>query len=143
LLLDRYEYTRDEAFLREEVLPVARSVLDYFDTRFSRDEKGALVIAPTQALETHWHDVVDDAPSVAGLHAVLARLRALPSSSEDGAKWNRLAAALPPVPIAEEKGARFLSAAARFDPSYQNGQNGSTPCSRSGCSASERVGSAA
>jgi hypothetical protein len=123
LMLDRWDYTRDEAFLRGELLPMARAVLEYFDSRFARDGSGKLVLDPTQALETHWHHVVADAPTVAGLHAVLARLRALPdrsASAEDRALWNRLAAALPPVPIAEAGGVRCLSAAASFDPSYQN-----------------------
>jgi hypothetical protein len=123
LMLDRYEYTREEKFLQEEVLPLARAVIDYFDTRFSRDERGKLAISPTQALETHWHDVVDDAPSVAGLHAVLARLSALPASvasEDDRARWKKLEAELPPVPTAEENGVRFLSAAGRFEASYQN-----------------------
>ena len=123
LMLDRYEYTGDPTFLRERALPLARAVLAWFDTRFGRDEAGRLVISPTQALETHWNSVVDDAPSVAGLHGVLARLRALPegaTTAEERAAWAKLEAELPSVPVAEEKGARFLAAAAKFDPSYQN-----------------------
>lgn len=121
LMLDRFDYTQDEAFLRREVLPMAESVLAYFDSRFLRD--GKLVLQPTQALETHWNAVVDDAPTVAGLHDVLARLRALrPGLAGAGevALWDRLAAALPAIPTVEDEGVRFLSPARSYEPSRQN-----------------------
>lgn len=123
LMLDYWDYTRDEAFARQRVVPMAAAVLEYFDSRFSRDAAGKLRITPTQALETHWYDVVNDMPTVAGLHAVLARLKALPpdvGSASDRELWNRLAATLPAIPTREEGGVRMLAAAETFKPTRQN-----------------------
>lgn len=123
LMLLRTAYTGDDAFARDQLLPMAREVLTYFDTRFPRDESGILSITPTQALETHWHGVVNDMPCVAGLRSVLPRLLALPevwTSAEDRALWQRLSAALPPLPVREVEGARLFSPAERYDPSRQN-----------------------
>ncbi|GMU81629.1 MAG: hypothetical protein AMXMBFR47_15000 [Planctomycetota bacterium] len=123
LMLDYWDYTHDRDFLKRRLLPMARSVLDYFDSRFARDAAGKLIISPTQALETHWHKVVNDAPCVAGLHDVLGRLRKLPAdavAADDRAFWTRLSDALPPIPTIEKNGVRMLAAAERFDPGQQN-----------------------
>ncbi len=123
LMLDDYAYTGDEGFAREELVPMASAVLAYFDSRFQRDARGKLVIRPTQALETHWHDVVNDAPAVAGLIDVGTRLSALPStlgSTAERALWRRVRDAAPDLPGAEQDGVRVLTAAEQFDPSRQN-----------------------
>lgn len=123
LMLQRDAYARSYPFARDHLLPMAREVLKYFDTRFPRDERGILRITPTQALETHWHGVVDDMPCVAGLHAVLPRLRALPEpwlTDADRALYDRLLAALPPLPVREQDGARLFAPAGAYDPSRQN-----------------------
>ncbi len=123
LMLDHFDYTGDGAFVRERVVPLARDVIAYFDSRFGRDERGALRITPTQALETHWYGVIDDMPSVAGLRAITARLLALPEGllgASDRERWTTFANALPPLPLREVDGAMRLVAAAEFDPSRQN-----------------------
>ncbi len=123
LMLDYDAYTGDEAFRRDELLPMARAVLRYYDTRFSRDERGRLVIQPTQAVETYWHDVVNDMPSVAGLHAVLDGLLALPADAtpqDDRALWQRLKQALPGIPLRKDGDVEYLAAAERFDPQRSN-----------------------
>lgn len=123
LMLQRDAYARSYPFARDHLLPMAREVLKYFDSRFPRDEQGVLHITPTQALETHWHGVVNDMPCVAGLHSVLPRLQALPDAwltDEDRALFARLTAALPPLPVREADGARLLAPAQQYDPSRQN-----------------------
>ena len=82
LMLDCYDYTNDETFLKNEVLPMADSVLRYFDTRFKKDGQGKVVIDPAQALESYWHGVVNDAPTVAGLLNITRRLCA-PATTSD------------------------------------------------------------
>ncbi|MCC6125553.1 MAG: hypothetical protein IT426_11365 [Pirellulales bacterium] len=106
LMLDRWDYTVDEKFLREEALPMAESVLRYFDARFRKDDRGKIVLDPTQAVETYAYDVINDAPTVAGLVAITARLRALPeklTSPEQRAFFAKMKAACPAVPVEEEK----------------------------------------
>ncbi|MBM3978172.1 MAG: hypothetical protein FJ299_14445 [Planctomycetes bacterium] len=123
LMLDRHAHAPDAAFVGERVVPLARDVLAYFDSRFARDEHGVLVISPTQALETHWHGVVNDMPCVAGLRDVCARLLALPASigtAEDRALWRRMLDAAPPLPLEQRDGRTRLAPAERYDPSRQN-----------------------
>ncbi|TAH38580.1 MAG: LamG domain-containing protein [Planctomycetota bacterium] len=114
LMLDYQDYAGDDEFLQRELLPMAEPVLRYFESRFLKE--GRLVVQPTQALETHWYEVINDMPSVAGLHAVLPRLLA----REPRAEWQRLLAALPPLPVVERDGARVLAAAERFQATRQN-----------------------
>ena len=104
LMLDRWDYTDDEAFLKEQVLPMAESVLAYFDTRFKRDANGKIVLSPTQAVETVVVDVINDAPTTAGLNNITSRLCALPERLVDcrqRAFFAKMKAACPAVPVEE------------------------------------------
>src|SRR5258708_33670027 len=98
-MLDRQDYAEEAAFRQQHLLPMADAVLAYFSSRFLHD--GVLRLSPTQAIETHWYKVEDDMPTLAGLHAVLRRLLALPPEvvgAERAAAWSQLQAALPPLP---------------------------------------------
>jgi hypothetical protein len=126
LMLDCYERTLDAKFLADEIVPMAREVLRYFDTRFQRDANGKLVISPTQAVETYWFDVVNDTPTVAGLQDVLARLLALPKDAVSAAErefWAKMKAAAPPVPVRTEEGKSFVLPAEKFNPKRNNCEN--------------------
>lgn len=126
LMLDQYAYTQDQAFASNELAPTASSVLRYFDTRFKRDANGKLVISPTQALETHWHNVINDMPCVAGLHDITARLLALPAaigSDEDRELWRRIQEALPPIPTREVAGVALYAPAEAYKPERSNVEN--------------------
>jgi len=104
LMLDRWDYTGDAAFLRDELLPMAMAVLRYFDTRF-RKEQGRIVIDPTQAVETYRTGVLDDMPVVAGLRAITSLLCELPEppTTEDERRFfERMRDACPPVPLEEK-----------------------------------------
>jgi hypothetical protein len=123
LQLDRYAYAPDPRFARDRLVPLARDVLAYFDSRFARDAHGKLRITPTQALETHWHGVENDMPCVAGLRDVCARLLALPEecgTRADRALWRRLLDAAPELPLETIDGRTRLAPAERYDPSRQN-----------------------
>jgi len=126
LMIEYYEHTLDEAFLEKQLLPMARDVLEFYDTRFARDRAGRLVIRPTQAVETYWYGVVNDTPSVAGLRAVTDRLLAIRSTKVPAAErefWRKVYAATPPLPIRAEAGARRILPAERFDPKRSNVEN--------------------
>ncbi len=123
LLLDRHDFERDDAFFTREVLPVAEPVLAWFANAYPRAADGTLRITPTQALETHWHGVENDLPTVAGLHWCLARLRQqagqlVPEPLRE--RWAALEKSLPAVPTREVDGVRMLAPAAKYDPSRQN-----------------------
>lgn len=119
LMLDYYEHTQDEEFLQQELAPMATAVLRYYDSRFPRDPRGRLVISPTQALETYWDDVVNDAPSVAGLADVTERLVRLPAAESDLALWRRMHAAAPPLSVAAGR----IQPAEKFAPRRRNVEN--------------------
>lgn len=110
MMLDDYAYTRDAEFARTVGIPYAESAMSFFETRFGRDAKGRIRVFPTHVLETYWNNVVNDTPSVAGMHYVVSRLLALPeglSTPEQRARWKRWAAMLPPVPMCDYKGKRM------------------------------------
>ncbi len=126
LMLDCHERTLDAKFLDDELVPMAREVLRYFDTRFHRDANGKFFISPTQAVETYWFDVVNDTPTVAGLQAVLDRLLALPKDTVPAADrelWAKMKAAAPPLPVRSEDGKSFVPPAEKFSPKRSNCEN--------------------
>jgi hypothetical protein len=117
LMLDRYDYTLDEQFLVERAIPIANESLRYFDSRFKRDEAGKLLISPTQAVETYWYEVVNDAPTVAGVRAVCDQLLALPAkfgTPQERALWTRMKAAAPTLPTWDVMGKRAAAPAEKF-----------------------------
>lgn len=130
LMLDRWDYTEDEAFLKSRVLPMAESVLQYFDTRFRKDANGRIVLSPTQSLETYWGGVTNDMPTVAGLTEVTARLCGLRdtlTTSRQGAFFARMKRACPAVPMedVQEDGStvRKLAPAQEYEPKRSNCEN--------------------
>ncbi|HUT24899.1 MAG TPA: DUF5703 domain-containing protein [Sumerlaeia bacterium] len=116
MMLDYYDYTRDESFLRETALPAAHEVLTFFDQRYRTDEAGKLLMHPSQACETWW-DCTNPMPELAGLHAVVDRLTSLPerlTPADQRAFWSALKKKLPDLPTREVDGKRMLAPAAKF-----------------------------
>ena len=116
MMLDYYEYTLDETFLREMTLPTAREILTFFDQHYKTDGNGKLVMYPSQALETYWEST-NPMPEVAGLHAVVNRLLLLPEKNttvEQREFWSKLKKKLPDLPIHTLDGKTMLAPAAKF-----------------------------
>lgn len=127
LMLDRWDYSRDEKFLKERVLPMAESVLKYFDTRFKKDAQGKIVLDPTQVVETYWEGVINDTPTVAGLIEVTDRLTRLPEklvSPERRAFFTRMQAATPALPLETTPAGRQIAPAEKYVPKISNVENG-------------------
>lgn len=127
LMLDRWDYTRDEAFLKRRVLPMAEQVLRYFDTRFKKDASGKIILDPTQVVETYWEGVINDMPSTAGLIAIASRLTALPSSLTSSSQkqfFNHMRAACPQIPIETRNGRKMLAPAQKYLEKVSNVENG-------------------
>ena len=130
LMLDRWDYTGDEAFLQSQVLPMAESVLKYFDTRFRKGADGKIFLSPTQSVETYWTGVTNDMPTTAGLTCITDRLCKLPerlTTPEQRAFFSKIHAACPAVPTEEVthegKKTRMLSPAATYDKKRSNCEN--------------------
>ena len=101
MMLDDFTYTEDKKFLQAIAIPYCDRSLLFFETRFKRDGNGKIRIFPTHGLETYWDDVVNDTPTVAGLHYVIKRLLQLPTSvstSSQRSNWLRIQNLLPEIP---------------------------------------------
>jgi hypothetical protein len=101
MMLDYWAYTQDKQFLRTQALPMATTVLTYFDQRYKRNPAGKIVLDPTQALET-FRTAVDDTPTIAGLRNVCERLAAIPpdlTTPQQRQLFARMLAACPDIPL--------------------------------------------
>ncbi|MGC9085820.1 MAG: DUF5703 domain-containing protein [Thermoproteota archaeon] len=115
LMLDYFEYTEDEKFLREVVLPFAQEILTFFDQHYSLGPDGKLFIYPAQALETWW-ECINPMPEVAGLHAVTSRLLELPeelTEAKQRSLWRKLKEKLPNLPVRFTKDGKVTLAPAQ------------------------------
>lgn len=130
LMLDYYDHTGDEIFLKERLLPMATSVLKYFDTRFRKDSEGRIIIDPTQSVETYWTDVINDTPNVAGLNDVSTRLCNLPAKLTNPTQrkfFTHMKAATPEIPMEDAqldgKTVRRIAVAQKYNPKRNNVEN--------------------
>jgi len=129
LMLDHWEWTADQSFAAQDLVPMAASVLRYFDSRFRKDGKGHIVLDPCQVIEIY-RNATNDQPTIAGLRAIAPRLLALPAnlvSEADRALYSRIRDACPDLPIEEReldgKRVRVLAPAERYEPKRSNGEN--------------------
>lgn len=106
-MLDYYEATQDEKFLRDTLMPMADGVAAFYDQHWKRDEKGKIRMDPACSLESG-HNVVNPMPEIAGLRYVLPRLLALPEDKTTAAQraaWKKTLADVPEIPMAMLKDA--------------------------------------
>ncbi|NQT52862.1 hypothetical protein HQ576_12460 [bacterium] len=116
LMLDHYEHTLDDGFLRKTLLPFAHETLTFFEQHYKTDDQGKLVMHPSQACETWW-ECTNPMPEVAGCIAVTERLLALPADAtpkHERELWQRLHDKLPPLPTRDVNGKTALAPAAKF-----------------------------
>ena len=125
MMIDYYDFTRDESFLADDLLPMADGLLPFWDVHYERDAKGHIRLEPAQALET-LQNAVNPATDVAGLHWVLGKLLKLPEAKA-GAKrrelWTRLAGEVPPLAMGEVDGKRFILGAEKIIGGRGNSEN--------------------
>jgi hypothetical protein len=117
MMLDYYEHTLDESFLKKTLLPFAYQILTFYDAWYKTDVDGKIVIHPAQALETWW-DCTNPQPDIAGLTVVTERLFLLPenlTTTEQRGLWRRLRDKMPELPRREFNGKHLLAAAEKFD----------------------------
>jgi hypothetical protein len=116
MMLDYYEYTEDEKFLKEKVIPVAYEILMFFNNFYKTGPDGKLIMEPSQALETWW-ECRNPMPEIAGLQAVTARLLSLPDGKIPPDKLNffrEFQKKIPPLPTREVDGIKMLAPAERY-----------------------------
>ena len=123
MALDYYEHTGDTAFLSGKLLPAALPIIRWFDKYYATDANGKLVMNPSQALETWWV-TTNPMPEVAGLHAVVGRLLALPEPllpAADRSYLTTFQAKIPPLPTRAVSGTTMLAPAQTYS-SYNNSE---------------------
>jgi alpha-L-fucosidase 2 len=115
--LDLHATTGDDAFLRDEIMPLARDFLAFYRAYFRiRGADGRLVLAPSQALET-WQAASDPLPEVAALRWVIAGLLGCPAAGLTATEQADLQAWLSELPGLPTRlqGERFLLPAVSYD----------------------------
>ena len=116
MMLDYYDHTLDQDFLRQTALPFTREILTFFEQHYPTNAQGKLVMHPSQAVETWWR-CTNAMPELAGCIAVTERLLGLPAelaSAPDRELYQRLHAKLPPIPLREVNGKKALAPAEFF-----------------------------
>jgi len=125
MMIDYYHMTRDEAFLRETLLPLATEILTFYEVHWPRNDQGKIHMQPVHSLEAWW-DCTNPLPDIAGLRQVLRSLLDLPKevlADEQRERWGKMLADLPAIPVKTEGESTFLLPAERF----ATKNNGETP----------------
>jgi len=116
MMLDYYEFTKNEIFLKETLLPVVSEVVNFYDNHWGRDENGKILFDPAMALETY-NTAVNPLPEIVGINKVCSELLRLPTSKiskSQQKQWNRLIGELPTIPTRILEGEKVLSAAYEY-----------------------------
>lgn len=125
VMLDRYDYTQDEQFARETLVPLADPLVGFLDQYWAkRDAQGKIRFEPAQSLET-WHVARNPMPEIAGLRFLLPRLLALPAgvtTAGQRSRWKKMLNDLPPLPVATVGGVKLLRPAEEFS-AHSNSEN--------------------
>ena len=113
LMLDYYDYTDDEAFAKNYVIPFATQTIRFFKEHWPLiDRKFSFI--PANSLEQFW-DCLNPVDYIAGLKYTLAGLAKLPEGLVDEAlkaEWKECEDAVPVLPVVD----------GRILPAYEYGQ---------------------
>jgi hypothetical protein len=117
MMMDYYDYTLDESFLKTKIMPVAKAVIKFFDNYYQTNKEGKLVMHPSMACETWW-DCTNPMPEVAGLKSICMRLLALSknlTTESDRQFWRSFQDKLPELPLRDTPSGTALAPAERFE----------------------------
>lgn len=126
MMLEYYEYTKEEEFLQKTALPFSEEILLFYDKHFPRDEKGYLRIAPTHSLETYWDNVCNPVEQIAGLRAVLSRLLTFGEEQitvEQRVRWKQFYDEIPELPVGIDENGAYLDVAETYGGHRYNNEN--------------------
>lgn len=77
LMFEYVRYTEDLEFLQTDILPYAKELMMFIETRFKQRNQGKICLTPLHAVETYW-DTLNPITVVAGMRAVLEAILELP-----------------------------------------------------------------
>jgi len=122
MMFTQYEYTQDQAFAKDTLIPVADAIVTYYDQHWPRGDwprkNGKIHMDPAQSIETY-QQAVNPTPDIAGLMSVLPRLLALPNdltTADQRKHWAKILADLPPLPTGTTGSDGKLADWGRSDP---------------------------
>ena len=127
MMLDYCEYTGDTKFLQQTAVPMITDGLTFFREHFYLGPDGKMLLDPDNAIEMYWK-ARNPAPDIAGLHAILARMIALPDGVVDAdtlETWKKMQATLPDLPRGTKNGKEVLLS--YEGPQTMKARNGENP----------------
>lgn len=110
MALDYYEYTQDEDFAKERIVPMLAKGVQFYLEHFPRDKDGKIFMSPCNSLEQYWK-VQNPLPDIVGLGVVLKRALALSPKilpSNERKLFENTLKILPPIPSAIRNGKKVL-----------------------------------
>lgn len=123
MMIDYVNYSGDDDFRDNVLLPFAREVLLFFDLHYQRDKDGKIHLDPAMVLETFWI-AENPAPDIAGLQFCLDELMKLEIGSEkDKSEWKRFRDEIPPVHLHKIKKRKAIAPAQKYK-MKKNAENG-------------------
>ncbi|WP_405296854.1 DUF5703 domain-containing protein [Algibacter sp. Ld11] len=109
-LSERFDYTQNETFAKEEFIPFASEIVKFFDLHWPHKD-GKLYFPDVHVLES-FRDADNPMPFIAGLHSVLNSLLKLPNhltTETDRTYWKALLTRVPEVPTRDRNGTKILA----------------------------------
>ena len=103
-MLELYDYTKDDEFAKQYIVPFAEQTIRFFDQHWPRIS-GTIRFSPANAIEQFW-DCVNPVDYIAGLQYTIGKLNKLPQNLTTPAllkEWNDCLHALPPLPMSRDK----------------------------------------
>jgi len=103
-MLELYDYTKDDEFAKQYIIPFAEQSIRFFDQHWPRIS-GVIRFSPANSLEQFW-DCVNPVDYIAGLQYTIGKLNELPrnlTTSDLLEEWNNCLRALPPLPMSSDK----------------------------------------
>ncbi len=124
ILLEYYQHTQDKRFLHDAVLPIAESVITFYDKHYERGPDGKIRFNPAQSLET-WHEALNPLPEIAGLRSVLNELliQKLPLNRATANMAKRMQQQVPALPVKQVSGKSVLQPADQVFGEIRNSEN--------------------
>ena len=74
MMFDYYEFTNDKVLFQNKFVPFVKEIVTFYSQHYKKDASGKLSIQPAQSLETYFEGMVNPAPEIDGLNAVLLKI---------------------------------------------------------------------
>jgi len=116
IMAETYEHTRDRKFLEEILLPCAEAGIDYYAGRFTkRDANGKMLMEDVGCAETY-QGVTNPCTEMGCLKYLLTKLLSFAIDDARRAKWSKLLAEMPEVPVRRIRGMELLAVGEQYNP---------------------------